>query len=98
MALALWCKQKVDSDGDGVPDEDDPDDDNDGVPDALDAMPYDSDNDGVPDVLDAFPNDPSESGDWDGDGVGNKHRDIRFRSRRLPVGAARHLRASSNDS
>ena len=45
----------LDSDGDGVPNRQDPDD----------------DNDGVPDVDDAFPNNPAESQDTDGDGIGN---------------------------
>lgn len=45
----------LDSDGDGIPNRQDPDD----------------DNDGVPDVDDAFPNDPTESQDTDGDGIGN---------------------------
>lgn len=45
----------LDSDGDGVPNRQDPDD----------------DNDGVPDVNDAFPNNPSEWQDTDGDGIGN---------------------------
>ena len=45
----------LDSDGDGIPNRQDPDDDNDGVPDAEDA----------------FPLDPSETQDTDGDGIGN---------------------------
>jgi hypothetical protein len=45
----------VDSDGDGIPNRQDPDDDNDGIPDSEDA----------------FPLDPSESADTDGDGTGN---------------------------
>ena len=45
----------IDSDGDGMPNSQDPDD----------------DNDGVPDNSDAFPTDPSESQDTDGDGIGN---------------------------
>ena len=45
----------VDTDGDGIPDEIDPDDDNDGVDDSSDA----------------FPLDPTEWEDTDGDGTGN---------------------------
>jgi len=45
----------LDSDGDGIPNNIDPDD----------------DNDGVPDVNDDLPNDPNESVDTDGDGIGN---------------------------
>ena len=75
-----------DSDGDGVPDDEDafPDDpaesrdsDADGVGDNGDAFPddpmesRDSDGDGVGDNGDAFPNDPAESRDSDGDGVGD---------------------------
>ena len=53
------------------------DSDMDGVPDSLDAFPFDStewadtDNDGVGDNADAFPNDASEIVDSDGDGVGD---------------------------
>ena len=53
------------------------DSDMDGVPDSLDAFPFDStewadtDNDGVGDNADAFPNDPAENADADGDGVGD---------------------------
>jgi len=36
----------------------------------TDAGP-DSDGDGVADIFDAFPNDPTETGDTDGDGIGN---------------------------
>jgi len=45
----------LDSDGDGIPNNIDPDD----------------DNDGVLDVNDDLPNDPNESVDTDGDGIGN---------------------------
>ncbi len=53
------------------------DSDGDGVPDPLDAFPFDpnetqdSDGDGVGDNGDAFPNDPTESADSDSDGVGD---------------------------
>ncbi|MEM9464182.1 MAG: hypothetical protein AAGA90_02360 [Actinomycetota bacterium] len=66
-----------DFDGDGIPDNVDPDDDNDGVDDVNDAFPYDpnesadTDGDGVGDNADVFPNDPNESADTDGDGVGD---------------------------
>jgi hypothetical protein len=49
----------LDSDGDGVGDNSDPD-----------AIGVDTDGDGVPDNVDAFPNDPNESVDADGDGIG----------------------------
>ncbi len=68
---------EVDTDGDGLPDSQDPDDDNDGVPDESDAFPLDptesadTDGDGVGDNADAFPTDPTETVDSDGDGVGD---------------------------
>ncbi len=76
----------IDSDGDGVPDDQDDfpndptettDSDGDGVGDNADAFPNDpgetadSDGDGVGDNADAFPNDPGETADSDGDGVGD---------------------------
>jgi hypothetical protein len=76
----------VDSDGDGVPDDQDPfpddptesaDGDGDGVGDNGDAFPNDpsewadSDGDGVGNNADAFPDDPAESADSDGDAVGD---------------------------
>ncbi|MFK8030116.1 MAG: PA14 domain-containing protein [Gammaproteobacteria bacterium] len=76
----------IDSDGDGIGDEDDAfpfdptetmDSDGDGTGDNADAFPNDpfettdSDNDGVGDNGDAFPNDPSETADTDNDGVGD---------------------------
>ena len=76
----------VDSDNDGVVDEEDAfpndpsettDTDNDGVGDNADAFPTDpsetadTDADGVGDNADAFPNDPNETLDTDGDGIGN---------------------------
>jgi hypothetical protein len=75
-----------DSDGDGVPDSEDPfpydanethDDDNDGVGNNSDAFPqdanetHDDDNDGVGNNSDDFPQDPQETTDTDGDGVGD---------------------------
>jgi hypothetical protein len=67
----------VDSDGDGIPDAQDPDDDNDGLSDSDEAAagtdPYnpDTDGDGVNDGEDAFPCDPSDSVDSDSDGLGD---------------------------
>jgi Zn-dependent metalloprotease len=76
----------IDSDGDGVPDDEDAfpndasesaDSDGDGVGDNADAFPNDanetadSDGDGVGDNADAFPNDANETTDSDGDGVGD---------------------------
>ncbi|MBN2306453.1 PKD domain-containing protein [Candidatus Peregrinibacteria bacterium] len=49
----------LDSDGDGIPNRQDPDDDNDGTPDSHDA----------------FPNNAAESQDTDGDGIGNNEDD-----------------------
>ena len=55
----------------------DEDSDGDGVPDNQDAFPNDptewddTDNDGVGDNGDAFPNDPGETTDTDGDNIGN---------------------------
>jgi len=76
----------VDSDGDGVIDEEDAfpkdaaesaDTDGDGVGDNMDVFPedpseqMDSDGDGVGDNADHFPDDPNESVDSDGDGIGD---------------------------
>jgi hypothetical protein len=78
--------EPVDSDGDGVIDENDAfpndatetvDTDGDGVGDNADAFPndasetVDTDSDGVGNNADAFPNDASETVDTDSDGVGN---------------------------
>ena len=76
----------LDSDGDGVPDDDDifpydsnetMDSDGDGVGDNSDAFPddpnetHDDDSDGIGNNTDAFPQDENETHDDDGDGVGN---------------------------
>ena len=55
---------EVDTDGDGVPDDDD------AFPDDA-SETTDSDGDGVGDNADAFPNDANETMDSDGDGVGD---------------------------
>lgn len=66
-----------DTDGDGIPDNIDPDDDNDGVLDVNEAFPLDptesadTDGDGVGDNADAFPTDPTETTDSDNDGIGD---------------------------
>ncbi len=77
---------RIDSDGDGVGDDQDAfpldptetsDTDGDGVGDNSDAFPNDdsettdTDGDGVGDNSDAFPNDDSETTDTDGDGTGD---------------------------
>ena len=84
--LRIEAPEPLDSDGDGVPDDEDAfpfdptettDTDGDGVGDNADAFPddptetADSDGDGVGDNADAFPNDPNETVDSDGDGVGD---------------------------
>lgn len=67
----------IDTDGDGIDDDLDPDDDNDGVVDTEDDFPLDptettdSDGDGIGDNADAFPLDPEETTDTDSDGVGD---------------------------
>lgn len=77
MPFDLVTLSACDSDGDGIPNNTDPDDDNDGVLDINDAFPLnpnesaDTDGDGVGDNSDAFPNDPTETTDSDGDGVGD---------------------------
>jgi hypothetical protein len=68
---------QLDSDGDMLGNECDPDDDNDGLNDVSDAFPLDtteqidSDGDGVGNNADAFPYDPTEASDLDRDGVGD---------------------------
>jgi len=70
-------RQIVDTDGDGVPDDEDAfptdpnesvDTDGDGIGNNADP---DDDNDGAPDADDAFPLDPAEDTDTDADGIGN---------------------------
>lgn len=74
-----------DTDGDGIPDDVDPDPyevnnpygdtDNDGLPDFMDDNPYDyapdSDGDGMPDQIDPDPGSGGPNGDTDNDGVPN---------------------------
>ncbi len=50
----------ADTDGDLIPDQDDPDDDNDGIPDTVDGVGVDTDGDGIDNLLDT---------DSDGDGI-----------------------------
>jgi hypothetical protein len=86
IAINAAATGPVDSDNDGVNDDQDAfpndasettDSDNDGVGDNADAFPndpsetVDSDNDGVGNNADAFPNDASETADSDNDGVGD---------------------------
>ena len=66
----------LNTDGDQLIDEDDPDDDGDRVPDSEEAakrcqLVRDCDNDGTDDGTDAFPTDPAETMDSDGDGMGD---------------------------
>nr|XP_019545449.2 uncharacterized protein LOC109415945 isoform X2 [Aedes albopictus] len=62
--------QDPDDDNDGIPDSQDNDDDNDGIPDAEDM---DDDNDGVPDSKD--PDSKMLANDLDGDGIPNDQDD-----------------------
>ncbi|XP_055590758.1 serine-aspartate repeat-containing protein F-like [Uranotaenia lowii] len=62
--------QDPDDDNDGIPDTQDEDDDNDGVPDAKDM---DDDNDGIPDSED--PDSKMTANDLDGDGIPNDQDD-----------------------
>ena len=67
----------LDTDGDGIGNNEDADDDGDGVSDGDDVFPLDgsesadTDGDGVGDNADAFPTDAAETSDADGDGVGD---------------------------
>ncbi|XP_062560077.1 uncharacterized protein LOC134224636 isoform X15 [Armigeres subalbatus] len=62
--------QDPDDDNDGIPDTQDNDDDNDGIPDAEDM---DDDNDGIPDSKD--PDSKITANDLDGDGIPNDQDD-----------------------
>ena len=76
-AFPLDVSESVDTDFDGIGDNEDTDDDNDTVDDLFDSFPLDatewsdSDNDGVGDNSDVFPNDPNEAYDYDEDGIGD---------------------------
>jgi len=67
------CAVVVDTDGDGVDDDEDSclDEDATGYDLDADGCLDDSDGDGVTDDIDAFPTDPDEDSDADGDGVGD---------------------------
>ena len=67
--LPLNTHEWLDTDGDGIGNNEDTDDDGDGILD-VDEIP-DSDGDGFNDDEDAFPADPTEWLDTDGDGIGN---------------------------
>lgn len=92
-STGLYAVGYLDSDGDGVVDNQDAfpydlleskDSDGDGVGDNTDAFPYDSkeqydsDGDGIGDNEDAFPNNPMENKDSDGDGVGDYADDFPY--------------------
>jgi len=72
----------LDTDGDGIGNNEDTDDDGDGVSDAeeielqLDPLLSDSDGDNFNDSVDEFPLDPDEWKDTDGDGVGDNSDDF----------------------
>ena len=76
-AYPLNPEESLNSDGDALGNNADPDDDNDGLSDSeeinLGTAPLnpDSDNDGISDLNDAFPLNASESSDNDNDGIGN---------------------------
>ncbi|ABV88074.1 M9 family metallopeptidase [Shewanella pealeana] len=85
-SIAIDITDPIDSDGDGVADDQDAfphdpsetrDTDGDGVGDNADAFPtdasetVDTDGDGVGDNGDVFPTDPTEWADSDGDGIGD---------------------------
>ena len=89
MEIVEW--PPTDTDGDGVPDSEDPfpydanethDDDGDGVGNNSDAFPqdanetHDDDGDAVGNNSDAFPQDANETHDDDNDGVGNNSDDF----------------------
>ena len=75
---ARFVDPLLDTDGDGIPDSQDPDDDNDGLSDiqeqalGTDPLQPDTDGDGHGDAEDAFPLDAGEWVDTDGDGVGDQ--------------------------
>lgn len=77
-AQTILIAPYLDTDNDGITNDEDQDDDNDGLADAKEsdnACPYrlvgDSDNDGQLDGVDAFPCDAKEQRDSDNDGIGD---------------------------
>jgi len=76
VADGMGTRLGLDRNNNGIFDGDE-DTDGDGVPDQQDAFPLDpnesqdTDGDGVGDNADVFPNDPTESADSDGDGIGD---------------------------
>ena len=73
----------LDTDGDGLGNNEDTDDDNDGIADLVEVestgtnpLNKDSDSDGVDDAIDIFPLDASESIDTDVDGIGDNKDDF----------------------
>ncbi|XP_055621605.1 uncharacterized protein LOC129765373 isoform X2 [Toxorhynchites rutilus septentrionalis] len=80
---AVDVAKSNDLDGDGIPNDQDPDDDNDGIPDSQDddddndgipdAQDMDDDNDGIPDSADV--DSKMTANDLDGDGIPNDQDD-----------------------
>lgn len=72
-AESIVESEPVDTDGDGVPDDDDP---RPGNPDVTSLDDIDTDSDGVPDHQDAFPKNSEYSKDTDGDRVPDRLDDF----------------------
>jgi Leucine-rich repeat (LRR) protein len=83
-SVKFYEQFEIDTDRDGLLDNEDMDDDNDGVMDMDDEFPFnwheqmDSDGDGIGDNADQFPMDASEQFDSDGDGVGDNQDVLPF--------------------
>ena len=81
-AFPANANEWLDSDGDGIGNNEDSDDDGDGTEDTSDDFPddatetTDTDGDGVGDNADDFPDDATETTDTDGDGVGDNADDF----------------------